>query len=357
MVDTKKSEKEINNLVRIMTKLDIDEEMKEVEEDKFVDVVTADPLLTAPAWNQNLFHQAVLPYAEKLIQLFPENRISFDRIEAACRNLIKSLIPEKIDLSRCILSILEIVKDQHLIEITYSIKDKGIAGFYSFTLQNAERFKFLLFQNFSRNFINAHEILLSSLESNQLSSYLNILRFLKAAGTTSGSIFVSHCSEKFRTAKNLISEVLNLKVRDPYHRIMTTSSTKLKFKNVYLLLVYPGVYDESNFNKSIYHSHESIFRNGLPNIGAATEKIVIRKKFSSTPTTNQLTEWAVSFMKEKLREVVLRRPKDRIFVACWGSAALYVHEAALTVDGISGIIDFGVPLRTPLGYRGVSLEF
>ncbi|KAE9549163.1 hypothetical protein FO519_007631 [Halicephalobus sp. NKZ332] len=352
-VNTKKSEKGMRNLVRIMTKLGIDEEMKEIEEDEVVDVVTADPILTAPAWNQNLFHQAVLPYAEKLIQFFPENRMSFEGIEAGCRNLVKSLVPKKIDLARCLLSILEIVKDQRLVEITYSVKDKGIAGFYSFTLQNAEKFKFLLFQNFSKNFVGAHEILLSSLELSQLCSYLNLLRFLKAAGTTSGSIFISHASEKFQKAKHLILEILNLKVRDPYYRIMTTPGSKLVSKNVYLLLVYPGVYDEANFNKPIYHSHESIFRHGLPNIGAATEKIVIRKKFQTPPTTNQLTEWAVSFMREKLREVVLRRPKDRIFVACWGGSGLYVHEAALTVDGISGIIDFAIPLKTPIGYRGM----
>uniref|UniRef100_A0AC34QPF2 Uncharacterized protein n=1 Tax=Panagrolaimus sp. JU765 TaxID=591449 RepID=A0AC34QPF2_9BILA len=347
------------NLVEIMNRLDIKDRNEKAFDamkidDEIIDIETVDNDTNISLFNQHLFHQVVMPYAEKLIGLLPGNRLSFDDMEKKCDALNKFCNPAYAELSHCVSSILNIVKDQHLIEHVYSTKEKGLTGFYNYTLRNAERFRVLLFQKFSLALVGAHETMLYSLELQHLCSYLNILRFLKATGTSSGSMLVSHASPKFETAKQVVAEVLDLKVRDPYHRILTAPGRKLRAKNVYLLVVYPGVFDESSPYKPIYHSHEAIFRQGLPNIGAAIEKVLIRKKFPTSPSASQLADWAVKFMRDKLREVVLRRSKDRIFVACWGSASLYVHQAVLDVDGISGIIDFAMPLRTPYGFRGLA---
>lgn len=59
-------------------------------------------------------------------------------------------------------------------------------------------------------------------------------------------------------------------------------------------------------------------------------------------------------IRNRVDELVKRRPDDHVFLAGWGISSLLNMQAIQKVQGVTGVLNFAFPLRSYFGFRGVS---
>uniref|UniRef100_A0A7E4V9G3 Myb-like domain-containing protein n=1 Tax=Panagrellus redivivus TaxID=6233 RepID=A0A7E4V9G3_PANRE len=327
---------------------------EEDDEDDILDVGlpgTSQPprSLNTPSPEYNRVSRALV---RQLIQLLPEVK----RKTLVQAHKVATAMEEEFELrGKALLNLVPLISDQYLMEIAISGRPDAMALFHTHTLQNATRFRNAIFVDFSKEFMDAHAWLLLNLEEHQLQTYLTLLKYLKPAGTKLSGMFVQKAPESIAVTNEIVEKIIVEKTCDPYIRMLTQIKRKLKQPNVYVVLVYPGItFDDENISP-IYHTHEPIYL-ALSNMGAVVEKLAIHNPFpeDTNPNMNQAADYAVEFVRNKLKEIVKRRPGDRIFVAAWGVSCLFVHDIILDVSGISGLIDLAIPMFSPYGSRGIA---
>jgi hypothetical protein len=102
----------------------------------------------------------------------------------------------------------------------------------------------------------------------------------------------------------------------------------------------------------VKHAHENMFRNLLPAAVRCVEKVEL--KFDADVDPRTLTHMCLALIRERVQELVKRRPDDHVFLAGWGISCLLNMQAIQKVQGVTGVLNFAFPLRSYLGFRGVS---
>uniref|UniRef100_A0A914Z1L3 KANSL3 helical domain-containing protein n=1 Tax=Panagrolaimus superbus TaxID=310955 RepID=A0A914Z1L3_9BILA len=283
--------------------------------------------------------------------MFPE-RVSFDQIP----DHIQTFLNENDATGNCLKIFLEILQKQCCMELAVKKHINPLASYYLYSLQNATLLRSRIFLHFSYELVYAHEWLIRHLEEDVLASYLMLLKFLQAAGTTLGNILITSANPKDQTnitVNEHIRDMLEEKIRDPFTRMLTHLDRKLTNHDTFLMLISPGIKLKNEMNNAVYHAHEQLFA-GLTNMGCTIEKIIIKDDddLSEDFTVIDACEFAVNFIKNKIIDAVKRRPNERIFIASWGVTCLFVHEAVIDVDGVSGIIDLAMPIKSRIESRG-----
>lgn len=104
----------------------------------------------------------------------------------------------------------------------------------------------------------------------------------------------------------------------------------------------------------VKHAHENMFRNLLPSAIRCVEKLELRFDDEDDVDPQTLTHMCLALIRERVQELVKRRPDDHVFLAGWGLSALLNVQAIQKVCGVTGILNFAFPLKSYLGFRGVS---
>jgi hypothetical protein len=120
--------------------------------------------------------------------------------------------------------------------------------------------------------------------------------------------------------------------------------------NVTLILVYPKI--STFYESAADHAHENMFNNLLPKVAECVEKIDLSTSVSADPKT--MTRVCLALIRERIEDLAKRRPDDHIFLAGWGISSLLNVQALQKAPGVTGILNFAFPLRSHLGFRGVS---
>lgn len=100
----------------------------------------------------------------------------------------------------------------------------------------------------------------------------------------------------------------------------------------------------------IKHAHENMFRNLLPAAVRCVEKLEL--KFDEDVDPKTLTHMCLTLIRERVQELVRRRPDDHVFLAGWGISSLLNMQVIQRVQGVTGVLNFAFPLRSYLGFRG-----
>uniref|UniRef100_A0AC34GQK5 Uncharacterized protein n=1 Tax=Panagrolaimus sp. ES5 TaxID=591445 RepID=A0AC34GQK5_9BILA len=302
--------------------------------------------------NYNLTFSA-MKYANSFIKMFPHiDRVSLDEIPQHIETFLKERDATGINL----MVFYEIIQKQCCMERAVKKHVNPLASYYLYSLQNATLLRSKIFVHFSYELVKAHEWLIRHLEEDVLASYLMILKFLQAAGTTLGNILITSANPTDATnitVNEHIRDMLEEKIRDPFSRMLTHLDRKLTNHSTFLMLISPGIKLQNEMTNAVYHAHEQLF-GGLTNMGCTIEKIIIKDDddLSEDFTVINACDFAVNFIKNKIVDAVKRRPNERIFIASWGVTCLFVHEAVIDVDGVSGIIDLAMPIKSKIGSRG-----
>uniref|UniRef100_A0A183BL29 BHLH domain-containing protein n=1 Tax=Globodera pallida TaxID=36090 RepID=A0A183BL29_GLOPA len=210
----------------------------------------------------------------------------------------------------------------------------GVAGgasmFHSLTMKNANRLRESL-RLYSRScqllIVEVHGWLLKNLSQTRLISYLNLLRFLKNAGSNLGDYIITSSSEEseLERANKCISEFLAQKLYEP----PLSSSSKLiecdPIKNVSLVLVYPQI--NTKTSQHTIRAHETIFRNLLPLAVCCVEKIELNLNVDRPISVEECTWMCVRMIRQRVKEIAKRRQNDHIFLAGWGTACWLNHKS------------------------------
>uniref|UniRef100_A0A7E4W954 Flocculation protein FLO11-like n=1 Tax=Panagrellus redivivus TaxID=6233 RepID=A0A7E4W954_PANRE len=326
-------------LREILTTTVLTEDYDDSEDDDILDVGSPDPVLPprsldAPPPEHN---RASAKLVRQLIELLPrvERKTLVEMKEVA-----EAMVAQFDIRGKALLDLGAVISDQYTMEIAIAGRSDSMALFHAHSLQNATKFP--------------HAWLLQNLDEYQLGSYLTLLKYLRPAGTTLSDLFVQKAVDSIAVTNEIMGKIVVERARDPYIRMLTQLTRRLKKPNVYVVLVYPGITFDDDTISPIYHAHEQIFL-GLSSMGAVVEKLAINDPFpmDKNPNMNQASDYAVEYVRNKLKDIINRRPGDRIFVAAWGLPCLFVHEAVLDVSGITGLIDLAIPMMSPHGHRGI----
>uniref|UniRef100_A0A914M9A5 KAT8 regulatory NSL complex subunit 3 n=1 Tax=Meloidogyne incognita TaxID=6306 RepID=A0A914M9A5_MELIC len=235
----------------------------------------------------------------------------------------------------------------------------GLAGgasiFHSLTMKNANRLResLKLYSKSSQQaIITAHNWLLKNLPVYFIASYLNLLRFLKAAGSNLSDHIVRFADENcMLIANNYIKDFIAQKIYEPP---MHPNYKPLEYgpiNNVSLILVYPQITVKTS--KHFIRAHEILFRQLLPQIVCCVEKIELHFDVNWTTITVEEIAWmCIRLIRKKVREIVKRRPNDHIFLAGWGTTCWLNHKVISKVSGVSGLLNFAFPTESACGSRG-----
>lgn len=80
----------------------------------------------------------------------------------------------------------------------------------------------------------------------------------------------------------------------------------------------------------------------------------VELKFDEDEDAKTLTHKCLAMIRDSVRELVKQRPNDHVFLAGWGISSLLSMQAIQKVEGIAGVLNFGFPLKSHFGFRGVS---
>lgn len=117
-----------------------------------------------------------------------------------------------------------------------------------------------------------------------------------------------------------------------------------------VVLVYPQL--NSTINKP---AHTNMFNNLIPAAVSCVEKIEL--SFNSPFSARSATHITLEMIRNRVKDIVKRRPDDYIFLAGWGISSLLNMQALRRVAGVNGVLNFGFPMRNYNGVRGVSSVF
>uniref|UniRef100_A0A914HZ06 KAT8 regulatory NSL complex subunit 3 n=1 Tax=Globodera rostochiensis TaxID=31243 RepID=A0A914HZ06_GLORO len=250
---------------------------------------------------------------------------------------------------------LQFIDNQRLVDLATQGVAGGASMFHSLTMKNANRLRESL-RLYSKScqllIVEVHDWLLKNLSQTRLISYLNLLRFLKNAGSNLGDYIITSSSEEseLERANKCISEFLAQKLYEP----PLSSSSKLiecdPIKNVSLVLVYPQI--NTKTSQHTIRAHETIFRNLLPLAVCCVEKIELNLNVDRPISVEECTWMCVRMIRQRVKEIAKRRQNDHIFLAGWGTACWLNHKAVGKISNVSGILDFAFPTESPCGSRG-----
>ncbi|KAI1705778.1 protein sumv-2 [Ditylenchus destructor] len=243
---------------------------------------------------------------------------------------------------------------QRLTDLSTQNVVAGSSMLYSSSLTNANRLRESL-KLFSKqrlaSVVVAHIWLLRNLNVPLLAAYLNLLRFLKVAGSSLSQHLVDSCTKDpdLERATEFIKEFLAPKMYDPPTSSLSRMMSCERIQNVSLVLVYPQITTE------FYHHtirSDWLFRHLLPRIAQCVEKVDLKLKTSKFVSVESCTLQCLQLIQRRVREIVKRRPHDHIFLAGWGTSCLLNHKVVTEVPGVSGMLNFAFPVLSAAGPRG-----
>ncbi|KAF7636072.1 Bms1-type G domain-containing protein [Meloidogyne graminicola] len=231
----------------------------------------------------------------------------------------------------------------------------GASIFHSLTMKNANRLREslkLYSKSSQQTIILAHSWFLKNLPVYFLASYLNLLRFLKAAGSNLSDHIVRQSDENcIIIANNYIKDFISQKLYEPPMHPNYKPIEYGPISNVSLILVYPQITVKTS--KHFIRAHEILFRQLLPTIVCCVEKVELHFDVNwPTITVEEIGWMCIRLIRKKVREIVKRRPNDHIFLAGWGTTCWLNHKVISKVSGVSGILDFAFPTESACGSRG-----
>ncbi|KAI1713372.1 protein sumv-2 [Ditylenchus destructor] len=243
---------------------------------------------------------------------------------------------------------------QRLTDLSTQNVVAGSSMLYSSSLTNANRLRESL-KLFSKqrlaSIVVAHIWLLRNLNVPLLAAYLNLLRFLKVAGSNLSQLLVDSSTEDqdLERGTEFIKEFLAPKIYDPPTSSLSRMMSCERIQNVSLVLVYPQITTE------FYHNtirSDWLFRHLLPRIAQCVEKVDLKLKTSKFVSVESCTLQCLQLVQRRVREIVKRRPHDHIFLAGWGTSCLLNHKVVTEVPGVSGMLNFAFPVLSASGPRG-----
>ncbi|CAD5223578.1 unnamed protein product [Bursaphelenchus okinawaensis] len=248
-------------------------------------------------------------------------------------------------------TMLSFISTQRLIDLNTLQVKGGCSLFYTQTLKNASRMREnLLLYTMARMeaLREAHEYLVKQLPDEFLGSYLNLLRFLKCTGTQLPLFLTEKASSPEMEKANVhITDYLDHKMADPGVRFGKVFDIK-PIPGVSLVLVYPQITVGDQIVHK--HAHENMFRNLLPAAVRCVEKVEL--KFQSQVDAKVLTHMCLDQIRQRVRDMTRRRPDDHVFLAGWGTSCLLNFQAIRKTPGVTGLLNFSIPLKNHLGTRG-----
>ncbi|KAI6174691.1 hypothetical protein M3Y97_01018600 [Aphelenchoides bicaudatus] len=240
---------------------------------------------------------------------------------------------------------------QRLIDLNTQNVVGGCSLFYAQSMKNATHLRDQLCLFSERRILAAedmHAYLMRKLPDEYLAAYLNLLRFLKLSGSSLTMHLLDHpIDSEIQAANEHIREFVNTKIVDPNLRYGKCTDI-VPLSNVSLVLVYPQVSMVSQ--TVVKHAHENMFRNLLPSAVRCVEKVEL--KFDEDVDPRTLTHMCLAVIRDRVSELVRRRPDDHVFLAGWGISSLLNMQAIQRVPGVTGVLNFAFPLRSYFGFRG-----
>ncbi|KAL3076688.1 hypothetical protein niasHS_013484 [Heterodera schachtii] len=252
-------------------------------------------------------------------------------------------------------SFLKFIDDQRLVDLATQGVTGGASMFHSLTMKNANCLREslrLYCKSGQALLVQVHFWLLKHLSQTRLTSYLNLLRFLKNAGSNLSDYIASSptAEAELEKANKTISEFIAQKLYEP----PLSSSSKFiecdPIKNVSLVLVYPQI--NAKMSQHTIRAHETLFRNLLPLAVCCVEKVELNLNVDRPISVEECAWMCIRMIRQRVKEIAKRRQNDHIFLAGWGTTCWLNHKAVSKVSNVSGILDFAFPTESPCGSRG-----